>query len=64
MSRRPARFTESDINRAVKVAEKRGPAWKVRVAPDGAIEILREKDSGEKQATEAEEFERYQDRVF
>lgn len=63
MSRKPARATEADINRAMKVAERRG-AWAVDIRPDGTIRLLREKDSVEKEATEEIEFERYRDRVF
>jgi hypothetical protein len=39
MSRRPARFTEADLNRATKVAEARG--LEVVVEPDGSIRLAR-----------------------
>jgi hypothetical protein len=41
MSRRPARFTEAEINRATRIAEKRGPDWTVDILRDGTIRILR-----------------------
>lgn len=37
MSRRPARFTEADLNRAAKVAKRNGMVAVVRT--DGAIEV-------------------------
>jgi hypothetical protein len=39
MSRRPARFTQADIARAIRAAKQTG-AGAVRVGPDGSIEIL------------------------
>ena len=40
---RPARFTEADLRRAVKVAEQSGRD--VEVAPDGTIRIVRAADA-------------------
>jgi hypothetical protein len=62
VSRRRSRATEAEIDRAMKVAERRG-AWAVDIRPDGTIRLLREKDSGEKAAEEQVEFERFADRV-
>jgi hypothetical protein len=41
MPRPPARFTETDLKRAVKVARQAGEDMAVRVLPDGSIEIYR-----------------------
>ncbi|MGA2638417.1 hypothetical protein [Methylocella sp.] len=38
MSRKPARFTESDLNRVVKIAKRHGSG--VDILPDGTIRIL------------------------
>lgn len=38
MSRRPAVITQADVDRAMKVAEKRGMT--VRILPDGSIIIV------------------------
>lgn len=38
MSRRPARFTEADIRRAIKVAKREG-AGVVEIKPDGTISV-------------------------
>jgi hypothetical protein len=40
MSRRPARFTEADIGRAMRAVEKNGGRFEIRVEPDGAIRIV------------------------
>lgn len=37
MSRRPARFTEADMRRALKVAEKSPTPMAVEILPDGTI---------------------------
>jgi hypothetical protein len=42
MSRRPARFTEADVHRALKAAERAGPDWRVEVLPDGTIRLQRQ----------------------
>lgn len=39
MPRRPARFTEADIRRAIKAVTKLGVNAYVQVAPDGTITI-------------------------
>lgn len=39
MSRRPARFTEADLRRALKAAKKYGDNLAVDVLPDGTIRI-------------------------
>jgi hypothetical protein len=36
MSRRPARATKSEIDRAVRVAARQSPPWAVKIAPDGS----------------------------
>ena len=41
MPRPPAKFTETDLRRAVKVAREAGDDMAVRVLPDGSIEIYR-----------------------
>jgi hypothetical protein len=40
MSRRPARFTQADIARAIKAVEKTGAKMAVEIAPDGTIRIV------------------------
>lgn len=39
MPRPPARFTETDLKRALKAARSVGENMAVRVLPDGSIEI-------------------------
>jgi hypothetical protein len=39
MSRRPARFTESDVRRAAKVLRELGMNAYLQIAPDGTITI-------------------------
>lgn len=41
MSRRPARCTEAELARAVRVAEKHGAGWGVEVLLDGTIRLYR-----------------------
>ena len=41
MSRRPARFTQADVRRAVEAAKSAGKDWAVEIAPDGTIRIVR-----------------------
>lgn len=41
MSRRPARITQADINRALRAAKQAGAAG-VEVLPDGSIRVLLE----------------------
>jgi hypothetical protein len=40
MPRRPARFTQADITRAIKAVEQAGAHMAVEVAPDGTIRIV------------------------
>jgi hypothetical protein len=40
MSRRPARATLADLNRAVKAAESASSPMAVEIAPDGTIRIV------------------------
>jgi hypothetical protein len=40
MSRRPARFTESDIRRALAAVTKSGGNAVVEIAPDGTIRLV------------------------
>ncbi len=40
MSRRPARFTQADVEKALRVALKMDPPWIVEIAPDGTIRIV------------------------
>lgn len=47
MSRIPARFTEADLNRAVKVASKH--SQRVLIHPDGTIEVCPITDKNEKE---------------
>jgi hypothetical protein len=42
MPRPPARFTETDLKRALKAARAVGEDMSVRVLPDGTIEIYRD----------------------
>jgi hypothetical protein len=41
MSRRPARFTQADLDRALRAAEKAGPDVAVDILPDGTIRLTR-----------------------
>lgn len=45
MPRPPARFTETDLKRALKVAQEVDPQLLVRIRPDGALEIYRASDN-------------------
>ena len=40
MSRRPARFTEADLNRALKAAGRCGYPTMVEILPDSTIRIV------------------------
>lgn len=40
MSRRPARFMQSDVEKALRVALKMDPPWIVEIAPDGSIQLV------------------------
>jgi hypothetical protein len=40
MSRRPSRFQEIDVTRALRVAQKLGGAWAVEIDPDGTIRLV------------------------
>ena len=40
MSRAPARFTEADVRRAVKVVERATKPMAVEIKPDGTIRIV------------------------
>ena len=39
MSRRPARFTQADIHRALKAAEQAGAQMTLEILPDGTIRL-------------------------
>lgn len=41
MTRRPARFTQADLDRALKAAERAGPDVAVDILPDGTIRLSR-----------------------
>lgn len=40
MSRRPARFTQADVARAIKAVEQTGARMAVEIGPDGTIRIV------------------------
>jgi hypothetical protein len=40
MSRKPARFTQSDIYRALKAVQQSGLNMAVEISPDGTIRLL------------------------
>jgi hypothetical protein len=40
MPRRPARFTQADIARAIRAAEQAGSPRTVEIAPDGTIKLV------------------------
>lgn len=40
MSRRPARFKQSDVARALRAAQQMDPPWIVEIAPDGTIRLV------------------------
>lgn len=40
MSRRPARFTESDLARVIRVADRLGVARTIEIRPDGTISLV------------------------
>lgn len=46
MSRRPARFRESDLRRAIRAAEKEGARMSVEILPDGTIKLVRNENLG------------------
>jgi hypothetical protein len=39
MSRRPARFTQADVNRAIRAAERAGISMAVEILPNGIIRL-------------------------
>lgn len=39
MSRRPFRFKETELLRAMRAAQKAGPNWAVDILPDGTIRM-------------------------
>jgi hypothetical protein len=41
VTRRPARFTQADLDRALKAAEKAGADVAVDILPDGTIRLSR-----------------------
>lgn len=45
MPRPRAKFTETDLKRALKVAQEVDPRLLVRILPDGALEIYRASDN-------------------
>ena len=47
MSRRPARFTQADINRALRAIAQAGVAATIEIRQDGAIRITPEKAASE-----------------
>lgn len=40
MSRRPARFTESDLRRAIRAMKKEGVDVSVEMSPDGFVRLI------------------------
>ncbi len=40
MSRRPARFTECDLKRAMSAVEKAGSRFEIVIEPDGVIRLV------------------------
>jgi hypothetical protein len=40
MSRRPPRFQQADVTRALRAAQKVGGNWAVEIAPDGTIRMV------------------------
>ncbi len=57
MSRTPARFTQADVNRALKAAKKAG-AGAVRILRDGTITIDPQPDSAGDKVEKSVEAER------
>ncbi len=51
MSRTAAKVTQADVARALRAAQSLGPHWRVRIAPDGSIELWQ---GGQPQAPESE----------
>lgn len=41
MSRRPPRFTMTDVARAIRAAEQAEKGWAVEIALDGTIRLIR-----------------------
>lgn len=39
MSRTAAKVTQADVARALRAAQSLGPHWRVRIGPDGSIEL-------------------------
>jgi hypothetical protein len=48
MSRRAAKVTQDEIARALKAAAARGPTWRVKITPDGSIELWQSDSAPEK----------------
>lgn len=40
MPRRPSRFTQSDVARAIRAAQQVGEPMAVEIAPDGTIRLI------------------------
>jgi hypothetical protein len=53
MSRRPARFTEADLRRAIRAVAKTNGRYTVEIAPDGTIRIVPRDERIEKPRKEA-----------
>lgn len=60
MSRRPARFTQADIHRAIKAVKQSGERLSVQIDLDGTIRITYPEDG----AGESDRFGRPPLRVF
>ncbi len=57
MSRTPARITQADVARVIRAAQQCG-AGKVRIAPDGTIEIdPKPKAAKQKEVAQTEDFD-------
>jgi hypothetical protein len=52
MSRRAARFTQADINRALRAIAQAGVAASIEIRQDGAIRIMPEKPASEPRSPE------------
>jgi hypothetical protein len=54
MSRRPLRFRQSDLMRAMRAAQRLGNNWGVDILPDGTIRVAPAQEFGPDKALNAD----------
>ena len=68
MSRRPPRFQQADVARALRAAQQVGGDWAIEIEPEGTIRIVPAdpvaKQKGEQNSTDATEEDRHSGSLF